>query len=166
MAKNVASDDNKNLEAKAAAFYFPALFGKGFYRSVDCIENAALNYGYSILRGIIARTLVAYGMEPCLGIHHRSELNQFNLADDIIEPFRPFVDLFVSSMNFFDDELTSESKHQLFNISNYLIYQNNKKFSIYSAIEQCVISLSQSYINGNNLVKLPKLIPLESRRYV
>lgn len=77
--------------------YFPALFGTGFSRGSDDIRNAALNYGYAILRGAIARNLVIHGLEPCIGIHHRSELNNFNLADDIIEPFRPAVDLFVAT---------------------------------------------------------------------
>ena len=95
MAGKVLSNDSDNREAVAAALYFPALFGNGFFRGSDDPRNAVLNYGYAVMRAGIARNLVVHGLEPCIGLHHRSELNNFNLADDLIEPFRPIVDLYV-----------------------------------------------------------------------
>lgn len=87
-ARAVTSGDKDNLEASAAAFYFPALFGTGFTRSADDGRNAALNYGYAILRGYAARCAAVYGLLPWEGLHHCSQLNQYNLADDLMEPFR------------------------------------------------------------------------------
>lgn len=166
MADTVNSGDTGNVEAKAAAFYFPALFGKGFFRGSDEVNNSALNYGYAILRGAIARNLVVYGMEPCLGIHHHSELNQFNLSDDIIEPFRPIVDLLVSRLGLqTDDVLNQRIKHSLFNLTNLITLQNSKRYRVISAIEQCVISLSQSFVADGNRLQLPTLLPLEEHSY-
>ena len=92
MAERVRSGDPDNVEATAAQRYFPALFGETFVRRNEDGRNAALNYGYAILRGAVARTLAVYGFLPAFGIHHRSALNAFNLADDLMEPFRPLVD--------------------------------------------------------------------------
>lgn len=95
MTKKVQSGDKTNVEAQAAALYFKSLFGNDFTRGDDNGINAALNYGYSILRGHISRSIVCYGFEPSLGINHHSQLNNFNLADDFIEPYRAIVDYFV-----------------------------------------------------------------------
>ena len=99
LATEVDSGDSKNCEAQAARLYFGVLFEginhDAFRRHGDDLANAALNYGYAILRAAIARELVQFGFIPALGIHHCSELNAFNLADDLIEPFRPFVDAHV-----------------------------------------------------------------------
>lgn len=92
MADQVRSGDPDNFEAQAAQQYFPLLFGRGFTRDQPGFTNAALNYGYSIMRSALARALVAYGLLPAFGLHHRSQLNAFNLADDLIEPYRPVVD--------------------------------------------------------------------------
>lgn len=100
LAAEVDSGDSQNCEAQAARLYFNVLFDgvnhDAFKRHGEDLPNAALNYGYAILRAAIARELVQFGFIPALGIHHCSELNAFNLADDLIEPFRPFVDAYVS----------------------------------------------------------------------
>ena len=88
MCKEVQSGDRTHVEAKAAAFYFKSLYGLGFSRGNDHIINAALNYGYAIVRGLIARSIVCYGLEPSIGVFHHSELNNFNLADDMIDQMR------------------------------------------------------------------------------
>lgn len=99
LATEVDSGDTKNCEAQAARLYFGVLFEgvshDTFRRHGHDLPNAALNYGYAILRAAIARELVQFGFIPALGIHHCSELNAFNLADDLIEPFRPFVDAYI-----------------------------------------------------------------------
>lgn len=165
MAGTVRSGDPDNLEATAAAAYFPALFGAGFSRGDDCRINSALNYGYAIMRGAVARNLVIHGLEPCLGIFHHSELNQFNLADDLMEPFRPLVDLFVASLVPDDDgPLTPEIKHQLFNLTNYMVFQSGRRYRSITAAGRLVESFSRVVQNGGSL-DLPELLPLESYRY-
>ncbi len=94
LSRSVKNGDPENIEARAAAFYFRTLFGSNFTREQPSAINSSLNYGYAIVRGVLARTLTAAGMQPCLGIHHCSQYNQFNLVDDLIEPFRPAVDHF------------------------------------------------------------------------
>lgn len=92
MSKLVASGDPGNVEAQAARQYWVALFGASFRRHQGDTVNGALNYGYAILRATLARSVTAYGLLPAFGLHHDSELNAFNLVDDLIEPYRPFVD--------------------------------------------------------------------------
>jgi CRISPR-associated protein Cas1 len=95
MAGRVRPGDPDNVEARAARFYWGALF-KDFVRDDDAdTRNSMLNYGYAVLRGGVARSLVAAGLLPAIGLHHAGQLNAFNLADDVIEPFRPIVDLMV-----------------------------------------------------------------------
>lgn len=100
LAVVVDSGDTTNCEAQAARLYFNLLFEgvshDTFRRHGEDLPNATLNYGYAILRAAITRELVQFGFIPALGIHHCSELNAFNLADDLIEPFRPFVDAHIS----------------------------------------------------------------------
>lgn len=93
---DVKSDDNENHEARASAYYWSRIFSKQiefFKRGREEKEpNNLLNYGYAILRAVTARSLVSSGLLPTLGIHHRNRYNAFCLADDIMEPYRPFVD--------------------------------------------------------------------------
>lgn len=166
MAEKVLSDDSDNREAVAAALYFPALFGENFSRGSDDPRNAALNYGYAILRGGIARNLVMHGLEPCLGIHHRSELNNFNLADDLIEPFRPVVDLYVAQNIGEEDEvLTPGQKAELFNLTNLMIRQADRKYRVMTAIGRACASLANSMTEQSLLLELPELLPTERHRY-
>jgi len=92
-AGEVRSGDPDNLEGQAARFYWPRLFGAGFIRDRNgATPNGLLNYGYAIIRASVARALVGAGLHPSLGIHHRNQYNDFLLADDLMEPLRPFVD--------------------------------------------------------------------------
>lgn len=166
MTKGITSGDSKNVEAKAAAYYFKSIFGNDFNRNKECIENAALNYGYSIVRGMIARTLIMYGFEPSLGIFHHNQLNNFNLADDFIECFRPVVDLYViNTIDFRMKRLTPEEKQKIYNVMNCLVLIDGKKFNIQGAIEYMIKSYSTSMNKKENLIKLPYLIELEEYRY-
>lgn len=166
MSESVTSGDTENVEARAANLYFRCLFGRTFNRKIECIENAALNYGYAIIRGIIARTLIMYGFEPAIGIFHHNQLNNFNLADDLIECFRPVVDLYVmSNIDFSNNELDSLNKKVLYNIVNTLVLIDGKKFNISGAIEYMIKSLSTSMNKNQNLIKVPYLICLEEYRY-
>lgn len=98
MADKVQSGDVGNLEAAAARLYWERLFGKGFKRHPDIPGiNGFLNYGYAIIRASMCRCIVASGFIPDLGIHHHNQMNPFCLADDLMEPFRPFIDLCVKA---------------------------------------------------------------------
>ena len=129
-------------------------------------REAVLNYGYAVMRAGIARNLVVHGLEPCIGLHHRSELNNFNLADDLIEPFRPIVDLYVAQ-NFSKDDvvLTPRQKAGLFNLTNYLVKQADRRYRVMLSIDRVCMALANSVTAGENLLELPELIPLELHQY-
>lgn len=166
MADNVKSGDPDNVEALAAQRYFPALFSPEFSRGSECVTNAALNYGYAIIRGSVARHLAVYGFVPALGLHHKSALNSFNLADDIMEPFRPAVDLLVCSLIAPDDtELTPNLKRSLFNALNLDIVSGASHHSVSYAIERLVHSLSRSMADGKAALCLPELTALKQHKY-
>ncbi len=100
-AKQVKSGDSDNLEGRAAAFYWPNLFGHidGFRRDREgAAPNNLLNYGYAVLRAVVARALVGSGLLPTLGIYHHNRYNAYCLADDIMEPYRPYVDMLVADL--------------------------------------------------------------------
>jgi CRISPR-associated protein Cas1 len=98
MTKLVVSGDPDNVEARAAREYWSALFDNFTRGNEMDLRNKMLNYGYAVVRAAIARALVANGLLPCFGIHHESDANAFNLADDLFEPFRPLVDRKVAEM--------------------------------------------------------------------
>ena len=164
--RRVRSGDGDNLEGQAAAFYFARLYGKDFRRDQSRFINAALDYGYAVLRGTIARGLVAHGLMPSLGLFHASEQNAFNLADDVIEPFRPLVDLFVTKLaKPADGELRPEDKAALVGLLNVDVSMPRGKMSALSAIEQTIESLARVYEGGSEtLLELPALIGLEQHR--
>jgi len=96
LANKVQSADKTHIESIAAAYYFKKLFGSDFIRKNELdTRNVVLNYGYSIIRSSISRHIIAYGLNPSFGIWHSNELNAYNLADDLLEPFRPIVDRYV-----------------------------------------------------------------------
>lgn len=95
LLSEVRSGDTTNREAQAARIYFSTLFGASFSRDIDCPVNAALNYGYAILLSMVNREIVSRGYLTQCGICHRNEYNQFNLACDLMEPFRPVIDQLV-----------------------------------------------------------------------
>ena len=157
ISNKVLSGDSTNMEAVAAAIYFKTIFGKDFSRKNADLYNSCLNYGYAIVRGMISRSLVMYGFEPALGIFHHNQLNAFNLADDIIECFRPLVDLYVLKNVTIKDELDSDTKRVIYNLINILILIDGKSYNIQTAIEDVVKSLATSFENKSNDIKLPVL---------
>lgn len=161
--RRVRSGDQENLEGQAAAFYFTQLFGQGFYRAEERWVNAALDYGYAILRGAIARGLVAHGMHPPIGLFHASEQNAFNLADDLIEPFRPLIDLYVAKHPaMVEGELTPQDKAALVSLLNVDMGMPQGKMSALSAIEYAVESLARLFEQGDSALELPTLIGLQA----
>lgn len=164
-ARRVRSGDTENLEGQAAAFYFTQLFGQGFYRAEERWVNAALDYGYAVLRGAIARGLVAHGMHPPIGLFHASEQNAFNLADDLIEPFRPLVDLHVAkNPAFTEGDLSPQDKAELVALLNVDVGMPRGTMSALSAIEYAVESLARLFEEGNSELELPALIGLKAHR--
>ena len=143
MCKEVQSGDRTHVEAKAAAFYFKSLYGLGFSRGNDHIINAALNYGYAIVRGLIARSIVCYGLEPSIGVFHHSELNNFNLADD----------------------LTPERKRGIFGIINYDMDMRGEKRIISNCIDMLVASYSSALQGKRSDLELPELMQLQVHSY-
>lgn len=170
LAKKVQSGDSTYVESQAASKYFRLLFGNQFRRrnqrasgDVDII-NSGLNYGYSIIRGAIARTLVAYGFEPCLGIFHHSETNRFNLADDLLEPFRPLVDLY-TYVNIHGEKLMPHHKRNLFGLLNYELESGKESHSVMYSIERIIKSMSSIYQRNEGELLLPRLQALKIHTY-
>lgn len=170
MVKRVQSGDATYVEAQAAAQYFKMLFGSNFKRKnkpsskETDIWNASINYGYSIIRAMIARNLVVYGFEPSLGIFHHSETNRFNLADDLLEPFRPIIDLYTVT-NIEGEKFTTDHKRQLYNLVNIEVKLDNEHHSLMYAAERTVKSLAAVCRNDEGRLVLPELIPIKMHSY-
>lgn len=144
LSKEVASGDSTNREGYGAQLYFRALFGPTFAREQDHGINAALNYGYAILRSSIARNLVGYGFIPSLGLFHRSELNSFNLADDFIEPLRPLVDLWTAKNMKPEKKLSKQNRVDLVNLLNHQIQMKGQSHQVSHGIEMMISSFSSA----------------------
>jgi CRISPR-associated protein Cas1 len=165
IAARVKSGDPDNLEGQAAAFYFPQLFGTGFQRTAEQWANSALDYGYAVLRGAITRGLVAHGLHPTIGLFHANEQNAFNLADDLIEPFRPIVDLHVAKHPaVMEGELNTKEKQALVALLNVDVGMPQGKMSVLSAVEYATESLVRVYETGQTNLELPVLIGLQPHR--
>ena len=163
LARRVRSGDSENIEAQASAVYFRALFGANFDRAQARWINSALDYGYAIFRGTIARALVAHGFLPALGLFHHSEQNAFNLADDVIEPYRPIVDLYVAKHFPIGDEEALSPKHKadLVALLNIDVVMTRGVMSALSSIEQNVEALARLYEGADEqCLELPRLLPL------
>lgn len=161
-ANRMRSGDPENLEAQAAACYFAVLFGADFRRSQNRWLNAALNYGYSVLRGAIARALVAHGLHPSFGLFHDNEQNAFNLADDLIEPFRALVDLHVlKNPALTEGDLLPTDKAALIALLNIDVRMPQGRMSALSAIDYVVQSLVRTLEQGSDALELPILLGLQ-----
>ena len=167
-SRRVRSGDTGNMEAQAAAYYFPQIMGRSFHRSQAVWANAALDYGYAVMRGACARALVAHGMLPTLGIFHSSEQNAFNLADDLIEPYRAIVDLHVATSRKTDEsvELSPADKVALVGLLNVDVAMPRGVMSVLASVEQAAESLARLYDGGSEQVlEMPRLIGLNQHRY-
>ena len=163
--RSVRSGDPDNYEGRAAAFYWKNLFGElvdgNFTRGrYDNPPNNLLNYGYAVLRAVIARNLVGTGLNPTLGIHHHNRYNAFCLADDIMEPYRPFVDRVVlDALHLFDDttELTTEIKRHLLSIPVYDVLIDGKKSPLMIAAQRTTTSLFECFEGTSRKIVYPVL---------
>lgn len=161
-AADVKSGDPDNYEARAAVYYWSNLFPKidGFTRYREGIPpNNLLNYGYAILRGVIARSLVGSGLLPTLGFYHRNKYNAYCLADDVMEPYRPFVDKLVCEIvNSGADisELDREVKSKLLSIPVLDVTINGQRSPLMIAARQTTASLRQCYSGEIRKIKYPE----------
>ena len=165
LAKSVNLGDSSNNEAKAAAIYFKALFGKNFSRKVQIFENgkmgtinAALNYAYAIMRGVIARSLCVSGLNPALGINHKNQFNAFNLADDLMEPYRIFADSVVVQMvevGELEESLSLQNRVKLVSILQSAVIVENKLYPLTRAGVVSAQSVVKCLERENLKLKLP-----------
>ena len=145
----IAPLDVTNREGLAAKLYFRELFGESFLREDENTINACLNYGYSIIRSMIARTLVAKGLNPHIGIYHKGQFNDFNLADDIIEVFRPIIDNYVYNKFLNETFFTREMRLNIVSSLTRKVRYNGKKQSISNVINAYIDSIVQALNTGN-----------------
>lgn len=163
-AKEVKSGDLGNVEAIAAAYYFQSLFDEveGFSRNQKGVPpNNLLNYGYAILRAVAARSLVSSGLLPSVGIFHSNKYNAFCLADDVMEPYRPFVDAIVfdivgTGCNF--EELTRSLKAELLCIPAMDVVIDGKQSPLMVAMSRTTNSLFECFAGISRKVLYPEFI--------
>lgn len=160
LVKRIESGDRTNVEAYAAKIYFKGLFGATFTRSSEDFINAGINYGYALIRGQIARSLCAFGFHPVFGLHHRSELNNFNLADDLLEPFRPIVDYVVATEFVGESEtLAVSDRHRLYALLTQTVVLESEEFNMTAGIEAMVASLVTAIgKQDHGTLQLPRLV--------
>ena len=162
-ADKVRSGDPDNLEARAAAYYWKNIFTdiSDFVRGRDGEPpNNLLNYGYAILRAVVARSLVASGLLPTLGIHHHNRYNAYCLADDVMEPYRPYVDgLVLDIMCLTNDysELTKDIKIRLLSIPVLDTTIGGKKSPLMIATQQTTASLYKCFNGEQRRMVYPEL---------
>ncbi|HHU41464.1 MAG TPA: type II CRISPR-associated endonuclease Cas1 [Fermentimonas caenicola] len=160
-ASEVKSGDPDNYEARAAVYYWANLFNEieGFYRDREGIPpNNLLNYGYAILRAVVARSLIASGLLPTLGIFHRNKYNAYCLADDIMEPYRPFVDKLVCEIVAKGNdikELTQETKFKLLNIPVIDVIMDGQRSPLMNAVGKTTSSLYKCFAGKVRKIKYP-----------
>lgn len=157
LAGRVRSGDPENLEAQAAQRYWPALMGRDFRRDrFGAPPNGLLNYGYAVMRAACARALVGTGLHPSLGVFHERRDNPFCLADDLIEPFRPYVDWKVRAIR--DEghtgEVDRDGKRALLSLFAERIDIGGKAFPLMLGIEKAAQSLA-AMMTGENIAELP-----------
>ena len=162
-ANNVKSGDSDNLEGRAAAYYWKNVFPSlpGFTRDREGeMPNNLLNYGYAIVRAVVARALVASGLLPTLGIHHHNRYNAYCLADDIMEPYRPYVDEMVINIMRSDidyGELTPNLKKQLLGLPVTEVIIGGQRSPLMVAASQTTASLCKCYSGELRKVVYPTM---------
>lgn len=161
-AKNVRSGDTDNLEARAAAYYWRNMFEKDtFIRDPQGLPpNNLLNYGYSVVRAMMARALVGAGLLPTFGIHHHSRYDAYCLADDIMEPYRPFVDIKVLDMwqsGGVTSDISSEQKRELLSITTMDVMINGHRSPMMLAIQATAQSVQKCFSGEARKIVYPDL---------
>lgn len=162
-AKEVKSGDSENHEARAAAHYWKNIFPEFVQFRRDRYglpPNNFLNYGYAILRAVVARSLVGSGLLPTLGIHHQNQYNAYCLADDIMEPYRPYVDMLVCGMININEpafEITTSAKKQLLTLPALDVMIDGQKSPLMNAVQKTTASLSKCFEGKARKIVYPDL---------
>ncbi len=161
MSGRVLSGDSSGQEARAAKVYWQKLFPDGFTRErFGAAPNPALNYGYAILRAAVARALAGSGLLATLGIHHRNKYNAFALADDIMEPYRPYVDMAVVEMEnrgLDTGELGKDEKAFLLQLLSSDVHIGKQKRPLMNALSQTTASLARCFAGEVKQITYPVL---------
>ncbi len=164
LSENVKSGDSENAEAQAAVYYWKKVFPEflNFRRERHGPPpNNLLNYGYAILRALVARSLVGSGLLPTLGIFHRNQYNAYCLADDIMEPYRPFVDFTVYQIirnNGTNLEMTPAMKKSLLQLPAMDVMMENKKTPLINAVQRTTASLAKCFEGSVRKILYPKFV--------
>lgn len=162
-ANEVRSGDPLNIEGRAAAYYWKNFFDdKNFVRDRDgSYPNNLLNYGYAILRAVVARSLIASGLLPTLGIHHHNRYNAYCLADDIMEPYRPFVDVEVHKIYnemTEEQELNKDMKMRLLSIPTLDVEISGKRSPLMIAVSTTTASLYKCFAGTSRKILYPNFL--------
>ena len=161
LAGTVLAGDSLNVEGQAARLYFQMLH-PGLNRRCDDPFNSVLNYGYAVVRAVLAWALVTSGFVPALGIHHHSQLNAFNLADDLIEPFRACVDVIAPSIVSASAKLDARQRHALRDVLWMRVLMAGRKVTVSQAVEEVADSLVRAVRDLDcTELRLPTLISPE-----
>lgn len=161
LIQKVHSGDPKNIEARAARKYWKALFqNDNFKRNTDGKDvNALLNYGYAIIRAAVARSITAAGLHPSMGIHHHNQYNAYCLADDMMEPMRPFVDSVVYDMysryKTLDMKVSKETKKPLLELLTKEVKIRNMKYPLMESLHIMSFSLVECFAGNKKFVDFP-----------
>lgn len=163
IAGQVKSGDTTNMEARAAKFYWQRFFELADFKRerFGITPNDQLNYGYAILRAAVARAIAGSGLLPALGIHHHNKYNAFCLADDVMEPYRPFVDKIVYEMwvnDEVDEELTLNNKMKLLQVLTCDITINKVTSPLMVGLSQTTSSLVKCFNGSRKTIKYPKML--------
>jgi CRISPR-associated protein Cas1 len=164
MARRVGSGDPDNIEARAARAYWSRLWDDFVRGDDDDTRNMRLNYGYAVLRACVARAIVGSGFLPAFGLHHASVTNPFNLADDLVEPFRPFVDHIVWNMSDPDaairTALSRDERQKLAGVPLCECRVGNDRMTLLAAAERCAESLARAIeYKSPAVLELPRFAP-------
>ncbi|MGM9904250.1 MAG: type II CRISPR-associated endonuclease Cas1 [Enterococcus sp.] len=156
--------DVTNREGHVAKVYFNSIYGQSFSREDDSYPNACMDYGYSIVRSQMARAVTSQGLLPMLGVYHKNEYNNFNLVDDLMEPFRPIMDYYIHQVVFCRKEnfLSYEGRIALINFLNTKILVKNKKIYMNQAMNEFVLSFIRMFENDEP----KKLIDIRLENYI
>lgn len=161
LATEVKSGDPQNIESQAARIYWGALFGNEFRRDRSQSGiNMLLNYGYTVMRAAVARALVGTGLHPSLGIHHRNQYNSFALADDLLEPLRPLIDIkvFQLASEGKENELGTEQKKSLLECLSWQVSMGKDKSPLMVALHEYAAGIRRTLAGEIKQPLIPKII--------
>lgn len=160
LVAKVKAGDVDNCEAVAAQYYWTLLFGRDFKRDVDMGGiNSLLNYGYAIIRAVVARSICGAGLHPTLGLFHKNQYNSLCLADDVMEPFRPWVDLLVYQLAQQNNNLTvdRENKQALLALLNETVIHNAHKMPYMVSTHYLIADLKRCFTKQQKKLPYPML---------